>query len=440
MRAARLASGVHPPEAKERTSSLPIERLAPPQTLVVPVSQHLGAPCSPVVGKGDKVKTGQIIGEPGGFVSAPVHSPVSGEVVAVERRPHPTLGVCLAIVIASDGRDERDGSLAPLADWESVDPAVLRARIRDGGLVGMGGAAFPTHVKVSPPEEKPIHTFILNGAECEPYLTCDARLMVERAEEILTGARILARAAGARRIVAGVEDNKPDAIESLTRAARRIGDIEVVPLHTRYPQGGEKQLIWALTGREVPSGGLPMDVGCLVNNVATALAAKEAVVDGKPLYERVVTVTGPGVPSPRNLLVRVGTLVADLLAACGVDEPRGRLVVGGPMTGVAQKRPDVPVLKGTGGILVLEGGPAWREGPCIRCASCVRVCPARLVPTAISRASALSRWDDAARLGALDCIECGSCAYVCPAEIPLVHYIRLAKAEITAIRRAAGKR
>jgi len=440
MKAARLRGGLHPPDNKERTKDLPVERLSPSGTLVVPMSQHMGAVCEPAVAKGEAVRLGQLVGRVSGFVSAPVHSSVSGEVAAVEKRPHPVLGECLAVVIASDGKDTPDDSLAPMEGWERRSQEELRGRVRDAGLVGMGGAAFPTHVKVSPPADKPVDTFILNGAECEPYLTCDARLMVERPAEILLGARVLARAAGAKRVVVGVEDNKPEALSALSGAAEKAGgNIEVVSVHTRYPQGGEKQFIWALTGREVPSGGLPMDVGCLVDNVATALAAKEAVVDGKPLYERVVTVTGPGVPSPKNLLARIGTPITALLSACGLSEPKSRVIAGGPMTGIALRRLDVPVLKATGGVLVLEGGPAWREQPCIRCSSCVRVCPTNLVPTAISRAASLGRFDEAERLSALDCIECGCCAYICPAEIPLVHYIRLAKAEITAKRRAVKK-
>jgi len=427
--------GLHPPERK-LTAHLPSEVCPLPEQLVVPLSQHIGAPAIPCVTVGQQVAKGEVIGQPKGFVSVPVHAPTSGEVVAVEPRPHPQGRLLPAVVIRPDGADAWTETLAP-ADPETLSPAELVERIRAAGVVGMGGATFPTHVKLTPPEDKPIHTLLVNGVECEPYLTADHRLMLEAPERLLAGLAIVRRVLGVQRAVIGIEANKPDAIALLTERCAGTG-VEVVALAVKYPQGSEKQLIQALTGRQVPSGGLPMDVGVVVQNVATLAAVADAVIDGTPLIERLCTVTGPALKTPKNLRIRVGTPLRHLVEVCGgVHDPPEKIILGGPMMGLAQLSLEVPATKGTSGVLLQRHAdlPLAPEGPCIRCARCVQACPIRLAPTTIAAMSRLERFADAERWRALDCIECGSCSYVCPAGLPLVQAIRHAKATILARRR-----
>jgi electron transport complex protein RnfC len=430
--------GIHPPYNKELTKHKPVEKAKLPQKVVIPMSQHVGAPCEPVVKVGDHVKVGQKIGEAKAFVSAPVHASVSGKVVAVEPRPHASGAHVLSVVIESDGMDEVYEGVKPPKPLEELTPDEIKNLIREAGIVGMGGAGFPTQVKLSPPADKKIDTIIVNGAECEPYLTADHRLMVERPEDVVLGLRAIMKATGVSKAFIGIEDNKPDAIEAMKEAVKGFSDIEVVPLATKYPQGGEKQLINAITGREVPSGGLPMDVGVIVDNAGTCAAIANVLKTGMPLIERITTVTGAGVKEPKNLLARVGTPVGELIEQCGgfAGEP-GKVIMGGPMMGISQSSLEVPVMKGTSGVLVLQKSEvkAVEPMPCIKCARCVDACPIHLLPTYLAKFAERGMWDEAERYHALDCIECGCCAYVCPANIPLTQLIRLAKNRILASKK-----
>jgi len=429
--------GIHPKENKESTNSTPIQVLSAPEVVVVPLLQHAGREAKPLVAKGDEVLKGQPIAEADGRISARVHAPVSGKVAAIEPRPSASGRELTCIVIENDGQ-ERWVERQTHPDPVQLDAQSILERIEEAGIVGMGGAGFPTAPKLTPPKGVIIDYLLLNGCECEPYLTADHRLMVEYPEEIILGAKLMAKACGARRIIIGVEDNKPDAIAALREKA---GNIEVVALPTRYPQGGEKQLIQALTGREVPSRGLPFQVGCFVQNVGTAWAVAKAVRDGEPLISRVVTVTGSAVAEPKNFLVPVGTgFQAVIEAAGGFSQTPGKVVAGGPMTGGAQFGLDVPVTKVTGGILCfgVDESKTPDSQPCIKCARCVDVCPANLLPLKLEAYGMNEQWDNAREYGALDCIECGCCTYICPSKRPLLHYIRFAKAEIIARERQSS--
>ncbi len=430
--------GTHPREGK-LTAGLAAEKLPLPEVVYIPVLQHIGAPGRLIVEKGDKVKVGQPLTEPGGFVSIPSHASISGEVKAIGPYPNPVGRDVETVTIEGDGLDEWHESVSEDQDWGNATVEQIRERVRDAGLAGLGGAAFPTHVKLSPPEEKQVDTVIINGAECEPYLTGDHRLMLERTEDILHGARLVTRAVGAERIFVGVESNKPDACKALREAAAREGDIIVEKLPVKYPQGAEKQLIYALTGREVPPPpGLPMDVGCLVQNVGSCVAIYEAVRYRRPLIERYVTVTGNGIRKPKNFIARIGSPCSFLVeAAGGYSDDAAKLLIGGPMMGIAQWTDLVPVVKGTSGVVILDGRRARvsEEMPCIGCGRCVTVCPMFLLPTNIARFSELDRFDEAEDLGALECIECGACSYICPSKRHLVQHIRYGKTTILAEKR-----
>jgi electron transport complex protein RnfC len=397
---------------------------------VVPLSQHLGRPARALVKKKDKVLRGQRIGEAEGFISAHVHSPVSGKVkdVALMRGGLGTHVAC--VVITSDGKDE--AAEAAGADWEALSAGEIRDRVKEAGVVGMGGATFPTHVKLSPPEGKTITELVLNGCECEPYLTADHRVMLERTADVVLGTRILQKALGVTRAFIALEDNKSDAGKALREAAAGTG-VEVAELHVKYPQGAEKQLIRALFDREVPSGGLPMDVGVVVQNVGTAVAVKEAVVDGRPLTERILTVSGAAAAGPKNLLVRVGTSFREVVAfAGGTKTTVHKIISGGPMMGFAQPTLDVPVTKGTSGILLFTEAEAriFRTYPCLRCGRCFDVCPMKLRPALLSQTAEAGRWEDLESLDVFDCIECGCCAWECPAHRRIVQNVRRGKAEV----------
>lgn len=436
--AAGFRGGVHPDYHKELTASLAITALPVPAQVVIPLLQHIGAPCEPLVAVGDHVFVGQKIGESKEFVSAPVHASVSGKVAAIGPYRHSMGKAVEAITIVSDGEDKRDPSLQAPPPLEELTPDEIRRLIREAGIVGLGGACFPAHVKLSPPADKPIDLVILNGAECEPYLTADHRLMLERPEDIVFGLKAIMKALGAKTGIIGIENNKLDALRVLRQAVEGSPGIRVVSLPTKYPQGAEKMLIKATTRRIVPSGGLPMDVGVVNHNVGTAVAVAEALKQGKPLYERVVTVTGGGVARPCNLLIRIGTLVKEVLEACGgVKEDAVKLVIGGPMMGLAQPDADIPVVKGTSGITVLTREEmALREAvPCIRCGKCVDVCPMGLVPVTLAQLTEHKLFERAEKMHVMDCIECGCCAYVCPASRPLTQYFRLAKAQVMGRKR-----
>jgi len=433
-----FAGGVHPPDNKQWSAHLPIEECPLPAELVIPLSQHIGAPAELCVEVGARVGKGDMLGRAKGFVSVPVHASTSGEVVAIESRPHPSGRDLPAVILRPDGED-RWGKILPEVAPERLTREQTLDRIRDAGVVGMGGATFPAHVKLMPPEDKPIDALILNGVECEPYLTADHRLMLEVPERIVVGAEEVANLLGVSRVCVGIENNKPDAIEAM-HAASRGSRLEVIPLQVKYPQGAEKQLIKAVLGREVPSGGLPMDVGVVVQNVGTVAALHQAVKHGMPLVDRITTVTGPGIATPKNLRVRIGTPLQHLVDYCGgMCEDPGKLIMGGPMMGMALLNLEVPVTRGTSGVLILrEADVSVRpEGPCIRCARCVQHCPAHLLPTSIAASARREMFDQAAELGALDCIECGCCSFECPASLPLVQSIRTAKAAIIASRRKA---
>lgn len=427
--------GVHPPENKELAEEKAIEILPLPEFVIIPVQQHLGAPAEPVVNVGDEVKTGDKVCEAKGYVSVPSHASISGKVKAIEKRPHPVGGEVLSIVIESDGKDELAPSIAPVNNYLAQDIEQMKKKIQQAGLAGMGGAAFPTHVKLSPPANKSIDTFILNGAECEPYLTADHRLMLERPNEILEGVRIIMKILGCKTGYIGIEKNKPDAIALMQKLVHKSGDkLKVIPLNVKYPQGAEKQLIKAITNRRVPAGGLPMDVACLVHNVGTAKAVYDAIASNKPIYERVVTVTGRGVKQSKNLLVRIGTPFQNLIDFCGgISEDTVKIINGGPMMGIAQYTLEVPVTKGTSGLLALTKTEAKlpEPEPCIRCARCVDACPMNLLPNVLARVIEYKRFDEAHKLGVLDCIECGSCAFVCPSKIRHIHLMKFGKLEVT---------
>ena len=437
MSAHKFKGGIHPLEGKELTAGKEL-RIAPLfDKYIVPVRQNIGAPPTLTVKKGDAVKKGQRIAEPGGFVSVPLHSPICGTGGDIVEITGVTGASEQAVEIIADGTDEWDTGLDPILDWADTEKDVLKKRILDAGIVGMGGAAFPTHVKLSPPPEKNIDTLIVNGAECEPFLTADHRLMLTRTEEALTGIAIAAKILKVSRIFVGVEDNKMDAIEKMAEAAAKF-KITVVPLHVKYPQGAEKQLIYALTGRQVLEGGLPMDVGCVVMNIGTAAAVHDAVVLGHPLIERVTTVTGTPVVDPANYLVRIGTPIRKLLELSGgVKENPAKVIMGGPMMGFAQSNIDVPVAKNSSGVLLMapEEIEQFEGNPCIRCSRCVKACPMNLLVPTLSTMIEAGEFAMAEHNYVMDCVECGTCAYICPAKRPLVQHFRRAKAEILAKRR-----
>ncbi|MEE8329810.1 MAG: electron transport complex subunit RsxC, partial [Thermodesulfovibrionia bacterium] len=425
--------GIHPDYAKELTERRPIVKADLPQRVVIPLSQHTGAPAKPEAGIGGLVKRGQVIGSPQGLISAFVHASISGKVVAISDFPNPSGKMVSSIVIEGDGKDEA----VPFKnnpDYLKLSADEIRAIIKNAGIVGLGGAAFPTNVKLSPPKEKPIDTVILNGAECEPYLTADHRMMVERPKEIVEGLKIIMKSLSVTEGYIGIESNKPDAIEKMKEAVSGDSNISVWPLEVKYPQGAEKMLIKAIKAREVPSRGLPMDVGVVVQNVGTAYAAYEAVRYGKPLIERVVTVTGRGIKEPKNMSVRIGTLISELINQCGgLLDNAVKVIAGGPMMGFAQWSLDVPVVKGTSGILVLtdkEYFPADEYFSCIRCGSCIDICPMGLNPSMLSILSEKGLYEETKEYDLFDCFECGSCAYVCPSHRPMVQFMRLAKSQV----------
>jgi len=428
--------GVHPREDKEATEHKPVEVLPLPARVFMPLSQHTGAPSKAVVEKGSLVKTGTLIGEPAGRISAATHASVSGTVADVADLPHPLTGRRgPTVVIDSDGTDTLDDAIKD-RDYSGFTTEQMVETLRLSGVVGMGGAAFPTYFKLTPPKEKPIDTLLINGCECEPFLTADHRLMLEQPAEIVEGIAIMSRVLGVKNVIVAIEDNKPDAAKTMTQAAAQ-SVFKVRKLKTKYPQGAEKQLIKAATRREVPSGGLPMDVGCVVQNVGTALAVRDALRLNRPLYERVTTVTGPGIREPKNLRVRVGTPVRALIDFCGgYSAEVGKLVMGGPMMGIAVSTDEVPVLKGTSGVLVLDrAGTVFEEHDCIRCGRCIEACPMGLAPLRLNNLIRRGNLEQAKAEHVKDCIECGCCAFACPAKIRLVHQFKFAKSELAAMER-----
>ncbi|MDF7826012.1 electron transport complex subunit RsxC [Pontiellaceae bacterium B12227] len=436
----KFKGGVHPNDSKALSAHKAIQEAPLFDSYKVIMHQNIGAPPELLVKKGDTVKKGSLLANASGFVSVPLHAPTSGTIKAIDKVPGPTGISVPCIEITADGEDEWGSPLEPIADWKTTDAAVLKQRIWDAGIVGMGGAGFPAHVKLSPPEGKTVDTLILNGAECEPYLTADHRLMLEQAEDVVLGAAIIARVLGLKTGIIGVENNKPDAIEALNKVASKY-NIKVQGLPVNYPQGAEKQLIYAVTGREVPVGKLPMDVGCVVQNVASAAAIADAVVKGLPSIERITTVTGKPLVEPGNWKFRIGTPVTKALElAGGITEQPAKLLLGGPMMGIAQSSLNVTVMKNTSGVLLISQDEVsqYTSEPCIRCGRCVDCCPMQILPATISQAVENKRFDWAERLNVMACIECGSCSYSCPSHRPLNQQFKRAKIEIQAGLRKKG--
>jgi electron transport complex protein RnfC len=438
----KLRGGVHPEGRKDLSAEPPIRVLPMPERLYVPLQQHIGAPARHLVGVGEVVKKGQLLAASQGMVSAPVHAPTSGRVIAIGDfpGPHPSGLPMPTLTIEADGLDAWIDADPP-ADPFALSPEEVATRVGAAGIVGLGGAAFPAAVKLNLSRRNEVRTLIMNGGECEPYLTCDDRLMQERAAQIVEGIRLIAHATGAGEILVGIEDNKPDAIAAMTKAAAG-GPVKVVKVPAMYPMGSEKQLIQVLTGQEVPAGGRAADIGVLVHNVGTAYAVQQALCLGRPLVSRIITVSGGAIMAPGNLEAPIGALAADLVRACGgLREDAARLVLGGPMMGTQLTSLDVPVIKGSSGVLALtvQEVEQTRPGPCIRCSSCVRACPMGLLP--LEMAARIRAGDPAGAVdwGLKDCIACGSCSYVCPSHIPLVHWFNHAKGDLAARERLKMK-
>jgi len=435
-RASKFQGGVHPLEHKELSAHKLLEKAPIPKRVWRPYIQHTGIQTKPIVSVGDIVKVGTKIGEAQGYISVPIHASISGKVVELAEIDHPVLPTrTLTCVIESDGQNIWEESIKERV-YSNFSKDELLAIVRSAGIVGLGGAAFPTHVKLSPPKEKPIDTLIINGCECEPYLTADHQLMLEKAMEIIEGIKIIVKILDVKKVIIAIEDNKPDAISIMTDVIPQKDFYSVVGIKTKYPQGAEKQLIISLLNRIVPQSGLPMDVGVLVQNIGTVFAIYEACQYNKPLIERIVTITGSGIKEPKNLWVRLGTPVYDLINFCGgyTDEP-GKLIYGGPMTGIAQYNDELPIIKGTSGIIVFKKDEIKieEEGPCIRCGRCLEVCPMFLQPTELNNVIKKRNFTKAKEYNVLDCIECGCCAYACPAKIKLVHAFIFAKRELKSV-------
>lgn len=436
---ATFRGGVHPAHGSKAQTQGLATRSFVSDTVRIIMNMNIGAPSQPCVAKGDHVKIGQVIGEPVGFLGLPVHASVSGEVVSVEPIPYLSEQPAMCVTIHNDFADEWV-ELHPLGSVETVDPALIIPAIKNAGICGLGGASFPTYVKLSIKPEQKCDCIIANGAECETHLTCDHRLMLENPVRVVDGLRAAMRAINVKEGIIAIEDNKPDAIEAMRKACQGREGVRVQVLKTKYPQGGEKQLIEAVTGRQVPSGGLPIQAGVIVMNVATCAAVADAVIDGKPLVERIVTVTG-AVRQPANLRLRIGTITEDIIGECGgFSGDVGKVIFGGAMTGMCAPNTSIPIAKATGGILVLDKQDAAsvEEGPCLRCGKCVEVCPIGLHPLKIKIAADADRIDECKRLHVMDCTLCGSCSFICPAHRWLTASFKVAKQKLAAQAKKGG--
>ncbi len=417
--------GVHPSEHKEYSEHLALQKFPDPETVAIPLSMHAGAPANPVVQVGDTVKVGQKIGEAAGFISSPIHSSVSGTVIAIESRPHATRGECMSVVIKSDGQNTLHESVKPNKDLDSLTPDEIVEIVKEAGIVGMGGAGFPTSVKLKP--AKPVDTILLNGCECEPYLTADHRVLLEFADDVIYGLKAIIKTVGAEKGIIVIEDNKPDAIELMEAKTAECSNIEVVVAKTKYPQGAEKMLIKRVMGRQVPRGGLPADVGCVVSNISTTKAISDAIQKGMPLVERVVTVTGEHVKNPGNYIVKIGTNVKELIDYCGgITGDDVTIKAGGPMMGFVLQDINVPIMKGSNGIIAVDTDHTETVA-CIKCGRCVDVCPMELSPLYFAKYADDENWQGMKDKNVMDCIECRSCEYICSSKIPLVSKIKAGK-------------
>ncbi len=420
-----IKRGIHLKDGKESKKEK-IKRIFPPR-VILPLRQHTGAPCKPSVKIGDKVEEGDKIAESSSFVSSPIHASISGKITAIKKMPHPLGGENIAILIKRDKEERKNWEHKKNRNLSELNSEEIRNKIQEAGIVGLGGSAFPTHVKLTPPPEKPINTVILNGCECEPYLTSDYRLMLEKTSDCIYGLKIIMKAVRTEKGFIAIEDNKSEAIALIREKLKKEKNIKVIPLKTKYPQGAEKMLISSILKKEVPSGGLPLDVGVVVNNVGTAVAISETIKWDKPLIERVITVSGSGVRRKVNLLVPIGTPLSYIIEEYGgLKEEVGKVIMGGPMMGITQYTLNIPVIKGTSGILILgeEETRKVEEKPCIKCARCVDHCPMGLLPTTLAHLVKKEKWDELEKYHIMDCIECGCCSYVCPSKIPLVQLIK----------------
>ncbi|MBC8312892.1 MAG: electron transport complex subunit RsxC [Candidatus Cloacimonetes bacterium] len=438
MRSKTFRGGVHPHDNKHYSNEKPIEEFPAPKRVVIHLSQHIGAPSKPIVAVGDFVKKGQKIAEANGFVSIPMHTPISGKVVKIGDFPHPIGTVQQAIEIENNGKNEWTDSIKDNEKFLQLSVDEMKNQIKNAGVCGMGGAGFPTIVKLSPPKEKPIDTAILNGVECEPFLTADHRLMLEKPDEIIAGLRIIMKILNAKSGIIGIELNKKDAIKIFKNKLKNSKNMKVVPLKLRYPQGAEKQLIFAATRRKVPAGGLPMDIGVVVQNVGTALAIYEAVRYNRPCIKRITTVTGEIVKSPKNLRVPIGTMISDMINYCdGTNKNIAKIISGGPMMGFAIPTSETPITKTTSGIVLFGEDDIidTTEQVCLRCGRCVDACPMNLTPTFIVENVKNQNYEEAKKVNILDCMECGSCSFVCPSHIQLIQWIKLGKLEVGKLKK-----
>lgn len=436
--------GIHPAENKLSAAS-PIREAALPKQAVFSMFQHIGAPAKPIVKKGDEVKVGTLLAEAGGFVSAPIYSSVSGKVSKVDVALDASGTRRMAVYVDVEGDEweeniDRSSTLVKLSNRPELDSKTIIEKVKNAGIVGMGGATFPCHVKLSPPPGCKAECVIINAVECEPYLTADHRLMLEHPEEILVGLQLIMKAVDVKKGYIGIENNKPDAIALMTEKAKDYEGIEIVPLKVKYPQGGEKQLIDAVIGRQVPAPpAIPINVGAVVQNVGTAFAIYQAVMKDKPLIDRIITVTGKSLQQPSNLLARLGTPFQQLIDECGgLPEDTGKIIGGGPMMGKALLSLDIPMTKGSSGLLIMNEKETRRSmpQPCIRCAKCVNVCAMGLEPYLLSKMCAMEDWEGAEKNGIVSCIECGSCQYTCPSNRPLLDMVRVGKSTVMGIIRS----